>query len=283
MRTLENKVVIITGAGSGFGRALALEMVAAKAIPILADVNAEGLAESARLVKAGGGRCGTHILDIRSREAWQAMAAAVEREFGGIDVLVNNAGVMSRSESFLELPEDHCRLIFEVNFWGMYQGIQAVTPYLIKRPEAHIVNVASSLAMIGNTLVTIYCASKAAVASYTYVLREELRGTKINVTLVCPGVSRTNLGRNVPTDTKEQQEANTKNFEKIATVPPEKVAKAMMAAILKNRRMVATGADGFLFGLFQRISPALGYRLMGMVNRKFADPKLFARLDALKR
>jgi NAD(P)-dependent dehydrogenase (short-subunit alcohol dehydrogenase family) len=282
MRTLENKVVIITGAGSGFGRALAQMMADAGAIPILADMNPAGLDETAALLDTKRARYGKHILDIRNREQWQSIAAAVEQEFGGIDVLVNNAGIMSRSESFLELPEDHCRLIFEVNFWGMYYGIQTMMPYLAKRPEAHIVNVASTLAMIGNTLVTIYCASKAAVASYTQVLHEELRGTKINVSLVLPGVSRTNLGRNVPTDTEDQREANTKNFEKIATAPPEKVARAMMSAILRNRRMVATGVDGMAFSILQRISPALGYRLMGKVNRSFADPRLFATLDALK-
>ena len=286
MRTLANKVVIITGAGSGFGRVLAQEMAAAKAIPIIADMSTEGLAETGRLLEAKGlalGKgYGKYILDSRSREAWQGMAAAVEQQFGGIDVLVNNAGVMSRAESFLELTEEHCRFIFEVNFWGMYYGVQTLTPYLAKRPDAHIVNVASSLALIGTSMASIYCASKAAIANYTYILHEELRATDIHVTLVCPGASRTNLGRNVPSDSKEQQEANAKNFDKFATTSPENVARAMMKAILSNRRQVATGNDGKALSFLQRVAPAFGYWVMSAAYRKIADPKLYARLDSLK-
>lgn len=283
MRTLENKVVIITGAGSGFGRALALEVAQRKGIPVIADVNAEGLAETAALLQATGARYASHVLDIRDRAAWDGVAANVEQEFGGIDVLINNAGAMSRAASFLELPEDHCRFIVEVNFWGMYNGVQAVAPYLAKRPDAHIVNVASSLALIGTTMASIYCASKAAIANYTYVLREELRGTAINVTLVCPGVARTNLGRNVASDTLEEREANAKNFDKFARMSPEMVAKKIISGILGNRRLVTTGVDGMLQSLMQRLAPGFGYWLMATAYRKIADPKLFARLDALKR
>jgi short-subunit dehydrogenase len=282
MRTLENKIVIITGAGSGFGRTLALELADRKAIPVITDVNADGLAETAGLLEAKGVRYGKYLLDIRSRVAWDGIAAAAEKEFGGIDVLINNAGVMSRAESFLELSEEHCRFIFEVNFWGMYQGIQAVVPYLAKRREAHIVNVASSLALIGTTMASIYCSSKAAIASYTYILREELRGSNIHVTLACPGVARTNLGRNVSANSKEQQELNAKNFDRFATMPPEKVAKKLASAILANRRMVTTGIDGKLQAILQRLAPGFGYWLMATAYRKIADPKLFARLDALK-
>ena len=115
MHTLGKKVVIITGAGSGFGRSLALEMADRKAIPIIVDINAEGLAETAKLLEGKAARYGKHALDICSRAAWDEVAAKVEKEFGGIDSLINNAGVMSRAESFLELAEDHCRFIFEVN------------------------------------------------------------------------------------------------------------------------------------------------------------------------
>ena len=156
-------------------------------------------------------------------------------------------------------------------------------PYLAKRPEAHIVNVASSLALIGTPMASIYCASKAAIANYTYVLREELRGSAINVTLVCPGVARTNLGRNISADSNEQKEVNAKNFEKFARMPPEAVAKKITAGILSNRRLVTTGVDGMLQGLLQRLAPAFGYWLMATAYRKIADPKLFAKLDALKR
>ncbi len=281
MRTLEEKVVFITGAGSGFGRALALEVAGRGAVPVLADINAEGVAETAGLLSERQARYHCVELDVRQREAWEAAAAEVERELGGIDVLINNAGILSRAESFLELDEEHCRFVFEVNFWGMYHGTRTLAPYLAKRPEAHLVNTSSSLALIGTPMHSIYCASKAAAANYTAVVREELAGSRIGVTTVFPGASRTNLGRNVSADSDEQREANAKNFEKFASTPPEKVARAVVSAILHRRAVVVTGVDGKALGVLQRLAPRTGYKLMAAAYRRISDPQLFARLRQL--
>jgi NADP-dependent 3-hydroxy acid dehydrogenase YdfG len=281
MRTLQGKVVFITGAGSGFGRSLALAMARRGAIPVLADIQEDGLAETGRQLQAIGARFGTQVLDIRDRDQWERAAQATQQTFGGIDVLINNAGVLSRAESFLELAEDHCRFVMEVNFWGMVQGTRVMVPYLAQRPEAHLVNTSSSLALIGSPMHSIYCASKAAVANYTAVVREELRGTAIGVTTVFPGASRTNLGRNVSADSAQQRESNAKNFEKFATTLPEAVAARIIAAILAKRPVVVTGADGHALSFFQRAAPVWGTRLMAAAYRKISDPRLFERLRSL--
>lgn len=282
MRTLENKVVAITGAGSGFGRATALGVAARKGIPILLDVNEQGLDETAALLKAKGAQFAQHKLDVRDKARWEEVANAVIAEFGRVDVLVNNAGVMCRPESFLDVAEDHGRFIFEVNFWGMLHGMRAFTPHLAKQKQANIVNVASTLALIGTPMHGVYCASKAATTSLTSVVRQELAGTSVKVSTVFPGPSKTNLGRNVPVESEAARAENVKNFEKFALTTPEAVANKIIGAILHNRSLVTTSADGVFAHMMQRLAPVSGQSLMGAIYRKVSDPKQFLSLDKLK-
>lgn len=282
MRTLDSKIVIITGAGSGFGRALALEVASLKAVPVLLDVNELGLAETARLLSEKGARHTQHRLDVRDAQRWAEVAEAVIAQFGQADVLVNNAGVMCRPESFLDVAEDHGRFIFDVNFWGMLHGMRAFAPHLAKRPEAHIVNVASTLALIGTPMHGVYCASKAAVASLTAVVRQELAGTSIAVSTVFPGPSKTNLGANVPVDSEEKRRQNAANFEKFAFTPPETVAKKIVSAIRRKRALVTTSPDGAFTQVMQRLSPVGAHALMNKVYRRVSDPAQFASLAKLR-
>ena len=282
MRTLENKVIVITGAGSGFGRALALEVASLKAIPILLDVNDKGLADTATALAAQGSRFASHKLDVRDVAQWATVVDAVIAEFGHADVLVNNAGVMCRPESFLDVAEDHGRFIFDVNFWGMLHGMRAFAPHLARQAEANIVNVASTLALIGTPMHGVYCASKAAVASLTAVVRQELAGTSISVSTVFPGPSKTNLGANVPVDSEEKRRQNAANFDKFAFTPPEAVAKKIVSAIRRNRALVTTSPDGAFTQVMQRLTPVGGHALMNKVYRKVSDPVQFASLARLK-
>lgn len=282
MRTLKDKVVAITGAGSGFGRALALEMASRKAVPVLLDVDDKGLDATAALLKAKGATFAQHKLDVRDASQWATVVDAVIAEFGRADVLVNNAGVMCRPESFLDFAEDHGRFIFDVNFWGMIHGMRAFAPHLARQREAHLVNVASTLALIGSPMHGVYCASKAATMSMTSVVRQELAGTSISVSTVFPGPSKTNLGRNVPVDSEAAREANSRNFDKFAITTPEKVAHKIVGAILHKRPLVTTSPDGAFMHLMQRLSPISGQSLMGKVYRKVSDPKQFASLNRFK-
>lgn len=282
MRKLKDKIVLITGAGSGIGRATAVELAQAGAVVIAADISAAGLTETEALIERVGGNCQLHPLDVTDKAAWEDLAATLDTLYGGLDILINNAGVLSRAESFLELSEEHCRFVFEVNFWGMYHGCRTMIPLMAKRPEAHLVNLSSSLALIGTPMHTIYCASKAAVRNYTEVLREELAGTRIDVTLVFPGAAKTNLGRNVQHDDEKKREENALNFERFATTKPETVAAAIVGGIRHRKRVVMTGIDGKVLGIMSRFFPMGGYRLMAAAYRKTADAKLFAVLNGLK-
>ncbi len=260
MKTLENKIVVITGAGSGFGRALAIEAGVRKAIPVLLDISREGLQQTSDMLHTSGVRFASHALDVRDAVQWQTVATAVIAQFGHVDVLINNAGVLSRAESFLETTEEHARFVFDVNVWGMFNGMRAFAPHLARRPEANIVNLSSSLALIGTPMHAVYCASKAAIAQMSSVVRQE---------------------RNVSADSVAQREENAANFEKFAVTSAETVARRILNAVRKNRTSVTTSADAKLMHLLQRLSPAVGNRLMGLIYRKVSDPKLFTRLDQL--
>jgi short-subunit dehydrogenase len=281
VKTLENKIVVITGAGSGFGRALAIEAGVRKAIPVLLDISREGLQQTSDMLHTSGVRFASHALDVRDAVQWQTVATAVIAQFGHVDVLINNAGVLSRAESFLETTEEHARFVFDVNVWGMFNGMRAFAPHLARRPEANIVNLSSSLALIGTPMHAVYCASKAAIAQMSSVVRQELAGTGVTVSVVYPGPSKTNLGRNVSADSVAQREENATNFEKFAVTSAETVARRILNAVRKNRTSVTTSADAKLMHLLQRLSPAVGNRLMGLIYRKVSDPKLFTRLDQL--
>ncbi len=283
MKNFNNKTVLLTGAGSGIGRATALALAKHGAQLLLADIDEVGMAETVEMITRAGGQAESNVLDVTSRDNWEQLAAEIQQRYGGLDVLINNAGVLSRAESFIDLTEAHCRFIFEVNFWGMFYGCRTMVPLLAARPEAHIVNLSSSLALIGSPMHSIYCAAKAAVGHYSEVVREELSATGIRVTVVYPGAAKTNLGRNVQVDSDSQREANAVNFDRFAKTTPETVAAAIIKGIRHKKRDVVTGTDGKVMGLMSRVSPGGGHRLMAAAYRKVADAKLFAGLDSLAR
>jgi short-subunit dehydrogenase len=281
MRTLADKVVAITGAGSGIGRCIALEVARHKGIPVLLDVNEKGLQETEQMVTALGAKTMHSLLDIRDADQWQAVADKIIATFGQVDVLINNAGVFSLAQDFMAIDMKQARFIFDVNVFGTFTGCRTFVPLLAKRPEASLVNVASSLALVATPLYSAYCSSKAAVSGLTNVLRDELSGTRVHVMTVFPGPTKTNLGRNVQTDDKEEHDAHANHFEKFAITTPEQVARKVVKGILGNKKQICTSADSKFAQIMGRISPMGGHALMAFVMRKVANPKLYARLDEL--
>jgi NADP-dependent 3-hydroxy acid dehydrogenase YdfG len=274
LRNLAGKVAVITGAGSGFGRALALQLAAQGAFPVLLDKNPDALAQTAGLLSAAPM---ARTVDVRDAEAMRAVAHEVHRQYQRIDIMINNAGMISRAESFLEMDEAHSRLVFDVNYWGVHNGCRAFAPFLAEQPQAALVNVASSMGVCGCPLHSAYCASKAAVISYTEVLRQELRGSGIAITIVLPGAAKTNLGRNIPIDDEARKERAVKNFERFAITSPETVARKIIAAIKAKRHSVATGLDGVGLVWMVRHFPRTAHRAMNYAYRRSADPAEFGR------
>ena len=193
MKTLRGKVVTITGAASGIGRALAVQAAKDGALLALADWDERGVNETARL--AGASRSIARKLDVRSEEGVSAFAAEVDTELGGAHVIVNNAGV-SVSDFVGTMKRADFEWLMDINFWGVVRGTEAFLPQLRTKDDAHIVNISSVFGLIGVPSQSAYNASKFAVRGYTEALRQELHGTHVRVTCVHPGGVRTNIVRN---------------------------------------------------------------------------------------
>jgi NAD(P)-dependent dehydrogenase (short-subunit alcohol dehydrogenase family) len=262
MKTLEDKVVVITGAGSGIGRALAVESAKRGARLALADWNEDGLKETQAL--AGATKSLVRKLDVRSEDGFLAFASDVARELGGANVIVNNAGV-SLSDTIGSMKRSDFEWIIDINFWGVVRGTEVFLPQLLGKDDAHVVNISSVFGLIGVPSQAAYNASKFAVRGYTEALRQELEeaSAPVHVTCVHPGGVKTNIvrnGRNVrdqfgkATDTATLSHA----FDALARTTPAEAATIILRGVLSNAPRVLVGGDAHMVDLVQRLFPT-GY------------------------
>jgi NAD(P)-dependent dehydrogenase (short-subunit alcohol dehydrogenase family) len=260
MTDLRGKVVVVTGAGSGIGRALALALVEKGAEVAYSDVNERGLGETTALL-AGRGRSSAHVLDVSKREQWEAHAAAVRAQHGGADVLINNAGVAIRS-SFEKLSIDDFEFVMGVNFWGVIYGSKTFLPLMRERGAGHIVNISSINGIVPFANQVPYNCSKYAVLGFSETLMQELRGEPIRVTSVHPGGIRTNIVRSG----RGMNGKDADNFDKIALTSAASAAAQILRGIEKNSERVYVGADAKLMSASKRLLPALTVNLWGRAS-----------------
>jgi NADP-dependent 3-hydroxy acid dehydrogenase YdfG len=246
MKTLQDKVAVITGAGSGIGRALALDLAGRGARLALSDVDESGLAETVRLVEAAGVReVRGDRLDVADRAAFAAYAATVAGHFGRVNVMINNAGVALAGD-FTELDYDDIDWIIGINFWGVVHGTKEFLPHLIASGDGHLVNLSSLFGLVSMPGQSMYNASKYAVRGMTEAIREEMlvAGHRVGVTAVHPGGIKTAIARNSRVAANEDQAATAKFFdEKLAKMTPERAAEIIVKGILGNKARVLVGLD----------------------------------------
>jgi short-subunit dehydrogenase len=249
-----NKVVVVTGAGSGMGRQLALELVSRGAKVALVDFRAQTLAETAQLVEAKGGKCSQHVLDVSDAAAVAALPAAVEAALGAPDALINNAGIIQPFVKINDLELSAAAHVMAVNFTGPLMLTKAFLPGLLKRSEAHILNVSSMGAYAPVPGQSVYGASKAAVKLFTEGLRSELMGTPVGVTIVFPGAINTNISVNsgmaMPANADDAAAAA-----KFKTTEADVAARMMVDAIEKNQPRVCVGQDSKMMDIMTRLNP----------------------------
>jgi len=246
MKTLDDKVVVITGAGSGIGRALSLELARRGALLALSDVDTVGLAETvAQAERSGARKVRSDTVDVADRGAMQRYALDVVEDFGRVNVVINNAGV-ALSGDFDDLAYDDIDWIIGVNFWGVVHGTKEFLPHIIDSGDGHVVNLSSLFGLVSMPSQSMYNASKYAVRGMTEALREEMliAGHRVGVTAVHPGGIKTAIARNSRVSAKESKDATANFFDqKLAKMTPERAAEIIVAGILKNKARVLVGID----------------------------------------
>jgi NAD(P)-dependent dehydrogenase (short-subunit alcohol dehydrogenase family) len=256
VRKIQGAVAVITGAGSGIGRALAVDLGSRGAELALADVNSAGLEETRRLL--GSTKAGTYVVDVSDTSAVQTFASAVEKDFGGASLLINNAGVALYG-TFAELSLDEMKWLMSINFWGVIHGCKFFLPLLERRPEAHIVNISSVFGLIGPPGQSMYASSKFAIRGFSESLREELRTTSVRVTCVHPAGIATRIAENARAGaaTRPEEHAPVRaRFAQVATIPTEEAARVIVQGILGNKDRVLIGKDAYRIDFLQRLMPA---------------------------
>lgn len=276
MKTLDDKVVVITGAGSGIGRALALNLARRGSLLALSDVDEAGLAETVDLVKGAGAReVRSDRLDVADRDAFTAYASAVAEQFGRVNVVVNNAGV-ALSGDLVEIGYDDMEWIVGINFWGVVHGTKEFLPHLIASGDGHVVNLSSLFGLISMPGQSAYNATKYAVRGLTEALREEMliAGHRVGVTAVHPGGIKTAIARNARVSESEDQAATAKFFdEKLAKMTPERAAEIIVRGILRNQARVLVGLDAHALHHFAKLTGSRYQDVVAAASKRVLPPK----------
>ncbi|MDY6905846.1 MAG: SDR family oxidoreductase [Thermodesulfobacteriota bacterium] len=271
MKSLKDKVVAITGAGSGIGRGLALRLASEGCALALSDINETGLQETAGMIKAPGAAVSTHVVDTGNRDRVYQYADDAAAHHGGVDMIINNAGV-TVSESLEKVSYEDFEWLININMWGVVYGTRAFLPLLKKRAEGHIVNISSINGMVPFPHNGPYNMSKCAVRAFSETLMQELNGTGIHVTCVHPGGIKTNILANArfyhtPGGQLNQTEAAGK-FARLAKTTPDKAAAIIIAGIKENKKRIMVGMDARMMDLTSRISPIGMVMRTGVITRK---------------
>jgi NAD(P)-dependent dehydrogenase (short-subunit alcohol dehydrogenase family) len=267
MPTIAGKTVVITGAASGIGEALARAFAAHGARLLIADVDAGRLETVAASLRAQGAMCLAQVCDVSQSSAVDALASRALQELGGANIVINNAGVaMVAPVASLSLQDAHW--LMDINFWGVVHGCRAFTPQLQAQPGNMIVNLSSVFAMVSLPTQSIYNASKAAVRAFSDGLREELRQGKagkggpcgVRVLCVHPGGIRTRLVEQARLGDiaaiAESPQALHSQFRRLARTSADEAAAAIMQAMCSDRTRLLIGLDARIGDWLFRLAPA---------------------------
>jgi short-subunit dehydrogenase len=277
-RSFNDKGIVITGAASGIGEALALGLARRGARLLLADIDTVGLERVVAAVRAQGAQCHSLITDTGSEAAVYQLAQEAMGVLGGADMVINNAGVGLMAPVAKLLTAD-AHWLMNINFWGVVYGCRAFIPQLTQRPDTLLVNISSIFAMVSMPTQSIYNASKAAVRGFSDALREELLVPGIDVLCVHPGGIRTNIA-NAARITDVTMVADTDQemrdaFTKLARTSPAEAAEVIIRAMQTRKTRVLIGNDAKLMDFLFRLFPTRAshwFSLLGQYLRKHAKP-----------
>ena len=262
MRRFADKVSVITGAGSGIGRALSVELARRGARLALSDVDVVSVAETAALCEKEGADVRHYQLDVADRAAVYAHAEAVAGEFGVVNLVVNNAGV-ALIASVAEMTWEDLEWVMNIDYWGVVHGTKAFLPHLIASGEGHLVNISSVFGLIGVPTQSAYNSAKFAVRGFTEALRQEMliERRRVGVSCVHPGGIKTNIVRNARAGEGASLAGMRSRFDQLALTTPEQAARIILRGVERNRPRILVGPDAYVIDALPRVFGPLYQRI----------------------
>jgi short-subunit dehydrogenase len=276
MTAIRGSAAAVTGAASGIGRALALELAARGCDLALADRDEAGLQSlAAEIAKASQRKVTVHLVDVGMPSEIEAFAQAASAAHPGLNILINNAGVALMG-TFAEVDQAQMEWLININFWGVVHGTRAFLPQLSRQREAHIVNLSSIFGIVAPPGQTAYSAAKFAVRGFSESLRHELQmaGSPVKLSVVHPGGVSTNIARNsragVGVTDNARRAQSIERFDAIARTTPAAAALRIIEGIEKNRPRILIGSDARFMDLLQRFRPGTYWAVLARRFEKMA-------------
>jgi NADP-dependent 3-hydroxy acid dehydrogenase YdfG len=270
MKGFTDKVAVVTGAGSGIGRALAIELGRSGAKLAISDVDTDGLAATEERLTAIGASVKTDRLDVTEREAFALYADAVKDHYGTVNQIYNNAGISFMGSIEATHFKDIER-VMDVDYWGVVNGTKVFLPHLIASGDGHVVNVSSVFGLLAVPGQGAYNAAKFAVRGFTEALRQEMlvAGHPVKVTCVHPGGIKTAIARNAAAaDGIDQAELANFFDKRLASTSPQKAARVILDAVRKNKPRVLVGSDAKALDLLTRVAGSRYQRVVAAVTSR---------------
>ncbi|MDT5004032.1 MAG: hypothetical protein QOJ24_1208 [Mycobacterium sp.] len=270
MKGFTDKVAVVTGAGSGIGRSLAIELGRSGAKLAISDVDTDGLAGTEERLTAIGAPVKSDRLDVTERQSFELYADAVKEHYGTVNQIYNNAGISFMGSIEASQFKDIER-VMDVDYWGVVNGTKVFLPHLIASGDGHVVNVSSVFGLLAVPGQGAYNAAKFAVRGFTEALRQEMlvAGHPVKVTCVHPGGIKTAIARNAAAADGIDQAELAKFFDKrLASTSPQKAARVILDAVRRNKARVLVGSDAKALDLLTRVTGSGYQRVVAAVTSR---------------
>jgi NAD(P)-dependent dehydrogenase (short-subunit alcohol dehydrogenase family) len=268
LRTYAGRTCVVTGAGSGIGRALAVELAGRGARLALSDVDLASVEQTADSCRGLGAQAHAYRLDVADRAAVFAHAEDVVRDLGAVHLVVNNAGVALHG-LVSELRDEDFRWVMDIDFWGVVHGTQAFLPHLTASGDGQLANVSSIFGLIAVPKQAAYNAAKFAVRGFTEALRQEMELTRTPVAVSCihPGGIRTAIAQRARAAASEDKAEMAATFDKLARTSPPRAARTILSGLERDRARILVGPDAWFVAGLPRL---LGAHYGRLVTRSAA-------------